>query len=208
MSELQQRGQDWAVSDVTESAAGDLGLGGDTSQRAPGLFNIENIPPNLWAHHLLVCEHQNLCLQTSALGTLFHLAPRPPAAPGSARRRGRARGSAGCSARPGRRRGRGPPGGASHRTAGTGLVLDGTAPEPPSTTHTIPPASGLTDSRGGFLFGRIEPLRGPQLSVSSSCGTRAGVTQGLLARAPGALGTSRIPGRGSGLVGTVVFFVS
>ena len=73
MSELQQRGQDWAVSDVTESAAGDLGLGGDTSQRAPGLFNIENIPPNLWAHHLLVCEHQNLCLQTSALGTLFHL---------------------------------------------------------------------------------------------------------------------------------------
>lgn len=114
-------------------------------------------------------------------------APRPPAAPGSARRRGRARGSAGCSARPGRRRGRGPPGGASHRTAGTGLELDGAAPEPPPTTHTTPPASGLTDGRGGFLFRRIEQFWGPQLSVSSSCGTRAGVTQGLLARAPGAL---------------------
>ena len=115
-------------------------------------------------------------------------APRPPAAPGSARRRGRARGSAGCSARPGRRRGRGPSGGASHRTEGTGLELDGTAPESPPTAHTIPPASGLTDGRGGFLFGRIEQFWGPQLSVSSSCGKRAGVTQGLLARAPGALG--------------------
>ena len=45
---------------MTDSAAGDLGLEGDTSQRAPGLFNTEKIPPNLWAYHLLVCEHQNL----------------------------------------------------------------------------------------------------------------------------------------------------
>ena len=61
------------------------------------------------------------------------------------------------------------------------------APPPPPR----PPASGLTEGRGGSLLRRNEQLRGLQLSVSSSCGTRAGVTRSLLARAPEALGRRR-----------------
>lgn len=72
-------------------------------------------------------------------------------------------------------------------------VRRGRAPAraPPPPLPPRPPASGLTEGRGGSLLRRNEQLRGLQLSVSSSCGARAGVTRSLLARAPEALGRRR-----------------
>lgn len=97
--------------------------------------------------------------------------PRPsaptPAAPGWGRRRETARGWAGCSARPGRPRGPGPPGGAPRTTAGTRRVRDAaTRPCPPVPRRPAP--RGLTPGSRGPLRGRKEQFHGLQLRVSSS----------------------------------------